>query len=149
MQSQSSSIPPGFEPSPIGDGFIDHIGIPYARREADGTYVLAFRAQKHHLNIRNVVHGGMLSAFADVAIGMNLARSAVHIGSEPLATLNLSVDFIGTARDGDWVEASVSLSKKAGKVRFGHCDVRANGRLVVQAKGVFYVSDAVRSHGVA
>jgi uncharacterized protein (TIGR00369 family) len=128
---------PGFEDAPLDEGFLDSIGPLYAKREADGTFVLAFRATPGHANRQGSVHGGMLATLADTAIGMNLARVTPNI--ETTLTLTLAMDYIGVAAAGDWVEARVTLTKVAGRVRFGDCEITVEGRVVARGHAVFYV----------
>ncbi|WP_158598098.1 hotdog domain-containing protein [Noviherbaspirillum saxi] len=74
---------------------------------------------------------------ADVAIGMNLARLTSTV--EVTLTLNLSLDFISQAREGDWIEAHVELNKEGGRVRLGQCRIVVGDSLVVRGTAVFYV----------
>jgi len=87
------------------------------------------------LNIERVVHGGMLSTVADQAIGVNVAHA--NNQSNDVLTIHLSVDFISPAVLDDWVEASVTLSKISGRVRFGNCELRVGDRLVLKASAIF------------
>jgi uncharacterized protein (TIGR00369 family) len=102
-----------------------------------GALTLALRAEEHHTNRYGLIHGGVLSTLADVAIGMNLCRvGQVQVDA---LTINLSLDFLGSCIPGDWIEAYVSLSKSHGHVRFGECRLMVGGRLVVRGSAVFYV----------
>jgi hypothetical protein len=38
-----------------------------------------------------------------------------------LSTANLSLDFAGTARIGDWLEAHVDVQKMGRRLAFAHC----------------------------
>lgn len=128
--------PPGYAPAPLDEGFLDLVGPLHAKRGADGVYTIAFRAGAAHVNRYGVVHGGMLATLADVAIGMNLAR--VTDAVETTLTLNLSMDFIDASSDGDWIEAHVALTKIAGRVRFGDCELRVGTRVIARGHATFY-----------
>jgi hypothetical protein len=59
------------------------------------------------------IHGGILASVADVAVGYAMAFAS----SPPtgLVTASMTLDFAGTARIGDWMEAAVDVfSNKAG-----------------------------------
>lgn len=129
-------IPPGYAPAPLDEGYLNRVGPLYAQRDGDGSYRIAFRADAAHLNRYGVVHGGMLATLADVAIGMNLAR--VTDAVETTLTLNLAMDFIDASASGDWIEAQVSLTKRAGRVRFGDCELRVGERLIARGHATFY-----------
>lgn len=129
-------IPAGFVPFPLEEGFLDLVGPLYVCKRNDGTHVVAVRATEAHENRHGMVHGGMLATLADVAIGMNLARVTGDV--ETTLTLNLAMDYIDVARAGDWLEAKVSLTKVAGRVRFGDCEITVHNRLVARGHATFY-----------
>lgn len=129
--------PEGFTPSTLDEGFLNQIGPLYQSQAEDGHHVIAFRATVRHLNLFKAVHGGMLATLADVAVGTNIARAGACF--EPSVTLTLSLDYIDAAHVGEWIEAHTALRKRAGRVRFGDCDILADGRLVARAHATFYV----------
>lgn len=141
----SHTVPEGFIPSDLIEGFLVHVGPLYMRPTPDqsASFLLAFRAEAQHVNRFGVVHGGMLATLADTAIGTNLARTGGNT-IETTLTLNLTLDYIAAARIDDWIEAHVVLTKERGKVRFGQCEMRCNDRLLVRASAVFYVPPEAR-----
>lgn len=136
--TETLPIPAGYVLSPPDAGFLSIVGPLYERPTGDGLFVLALRAGKAHQNRYGVVHGGMLSTLADVAIGVNLARAGK--GTVTQLTLNLSIDFIDAAHTGDWIEAHVRLTKTGGRVCFGDCELRVGDRIVTRAHATFYVA---------
>jgi uncharacterized protein (TIGR00369 family) len=131
--------PTGFKLAPLNEGFLNLVGPIYARAEKNRTLTLALRATAAHANRYGLVHGGLLATLADVAIGMNLARVTETV--ETTLTLNLSLDFVSSAKDGEWIETRVTLSKESGRVRFGECRVQVGEKLIVRGSAVFYVPD--------
>ena len=115
--------------------FTTMIGPIYSKPDGARLFRLGFRVAQEHLNIERVVHGGMLSTVADQAIGVNVAHA--NNQTNDVLTMHLSVDFISPAVLGDWVEASVSLSKVSGRVRFGNCELHVGDRLVLKASAIF------------
>lgn len=128
--------PTGFSLAPLDEGFLNLVGPLYGALDSEGVWVIAMKTGPQHANRYGVVHGGLLSTLADVAIGMNLSRSGVAYTDS--LTLNLSIDFLGSCEIGDWVEAHVSLTKRQGRVRFGECRLLVGDRMVVRASAVFY-----------
>src|SRR5690606_13508512 len=62
--------------SPHADeGFIEHVGPIWERRDADGTRY-GFVAHPKHANLLGVVQGGMLMTFADRALGLRAWEAA-------------------------------------------------------------------------
>ncbi len=136
-----STVPQGFLPSDLDEGFLVHVGPLYMRpvREHSRQFVLALRADARHANRYGVVHGGLLATLADTAIGGNLARTGTDPAVDTTLTVHLTLNYIAGAQVGDWIEARVRLLKERGRVRFGECDVVCGGKLLVQASASFYV----------
>src|SRR5205085_752475 len=78
--------------------------------------VLSLRAEEKHCNARGTVHGGALATIADIALGYALSYS-----TEPptaAVTANLTLDFAGSAKPGDWLEAHVDIQKLGSRLAF-------------------------------
>ncbi|CAN7769579.1 PaaI family thioesterase [Caballeronia sp. LjRoot34] len=131
-------VPAGFCPVP-SEGFLDTVGPVYMREDDAGGLCIASQMLERHRNQGGNVHGGMLATLADYAIGFNL----LQIGERPtrFGTVSLNIDFVSNGRIGEWLEATVTTDKAAGRVRFASCVIRGDGgRLVVRASGVFSAS---------
>ena len=115
--------------------FTQRIGPIYSKLAGTNQFKLGFLVDESHLNIERVVHGGMLSTVADQAIGINVAHA--NSQANDVLTMHLSIDFISPAVLGDWVEATVTLSKTSGRVRFGNCELKVGERLVLKASAIF------------
>ena len=116
---------------------IDMIGPVYSRG-AGKDLVLGITAQTKHCNARGSVHGGTLATLADIALGYALAYS-----TEPptaAVTANLSLDFAGSAKPGDWLEAHVDIQKLGGRLAFANCYISAGEQRIVRASAVFLVT---------
>src|SRR6185295_15600148 len=121
----------GFKPLFRSSPVIDLIGPVYSKGEG-ADLVLGLRVEQKHCNMRGTLHGGILATLADVALGYAIAFS-----SKPptgLVTANLTLDFAGTAKIGDWLEAKVDVQKKGSRLAFANCYIsvgdgrRARGR---------------------
>ena len=55
-------------------------------------------------------------------------------------TSNLSLDFAGTAKIGDWVEAHVDIQKQGSRLSFANCYLTVGEERIVRASAVFLVS---------
>lgn len=80
----------------------------YSHRMDDGVTRLGFFAREAHCNSRGFVHGGLVSALADNAMGESGARTS---GARGLVTVYLSVDFLASAQLGEWVEVRPRVLK--------------------------------------
>lgn len=96
------TVPTGFKPIPEGLGFTDNLNPCYRKLEGD-SLVFGLLVEKQHANSMGICHGGALMTLADIAAAScaNLARGV--IAGAP--TINLSMDFISAARQGQWIEA--------------------------------------------
>lgn len=136
MLRKYEPVPEGFEPLPLDSGFPYLIGPLYVCYDDSQAWIIGLRATKKHSNRYGIVHGGLLSTLADIALGFNFSRVTSIV--ETTLTLNLSINFVGSAEEGDWLQAHVELNKTDGRVRFGECRVLVNGRMVARATAVFY-----------
>jgi uncharacterized protein (TIGR00369 family) len=98
--SGEDKVPPGFRPLSEATGFAKANG-PWFEKIEDGRAIRGFLPGPQHANALGIVHGGMLAAFLDSAMG-----TAVWQGLQRRAvTLRLSLDYLGPARIGDWLQA--------------------------------------------
>ncbi len=131
-----TQIPEGFEPhfrkSPLTDPW-----EPLYSRMAERAVVLGFVAAQQHTNARGFVHGGLLSALADNAMGLSCASQHDAVGG--LVTVNLNVDFLGTAQLGQWIEINSPFTKTGRTLDFAQAFVTADGIVCARANATFRV----------
>ena len=129
-------VPTGFErhdrKSPLTEPW-----EPIYRRVSGDTVILGLRAGPAHTNSRGFVHGGLISALADNAMGLSCARASGHTGG--FVTVSLSVDFLGTAFEGQWLEFDTVFVKPGKSLAFAQAFVTADGQPCARANGVFRV----------
>lgn len=129
-----SPIPPGFEPHFRRSGLTDPWEPLYSKRLPDAVYIGLWAAEAH-ANSRGLVHGGLLSALADNAMGLSCAQVSV----EPVApvTINLTMDFISSAQLGEWIEVRPTVIKSGRNLSFVSAVVMANDRVCARANAIF------------
>ena len=135
-------VPAEFQPLYRNSPFLDLIGPLFSRGEGRDR-VLGLRAQEKHCNSRGSVHGGILATLADVALGYTMAFSSDPPGR--LVTANLSVDYAGTAKAGDWLEAHVDVQKQGSRLSFANCYIVVAGERIVRASAVCAVAGGKRA----
>lgn len=111
---------------------------PIYAQSRERAVVLAIRASEAHTNARGLVHGGLISALADNAMGLSCARQLASVGG--LLTLSLSVDFVSVARVGQWVTFETDFTKIGGTVCFAQAFVKADGAVCARASASFRVA---------
>jgi len=130
----SADVPAGFEPSGRTGPFLDLIGPVYTRAGERGI-LLGLRARSEHCNARGFVHGAVLAALLDVVCGRN-CRAYPN-----MLTVSLTVDYIASAQDGDWLEASATVTHAGRRLAFADGRVEAAGKPVAKASAVFAVAE--------
>ncbi len=130
------NVPTGFarhdRQSPLTDPW-----EPLYRRLSGNVIVLGLRAGPAHTNSRGFVHGGLISALADNAMGLSCAHQLGDGAS--LVTVNLSVDFLGAAHIGQWLEFDTVFIRPGATLCFAQAFAAADGQPCARANAVFRV----------
>ncbi|MEQ5786816.1 PaaI family thioesterase [Erythrobacter sp. NFXS35] len=116
-----------------GDPFESRSGPFFYRREDDGSYVSAFRAEPRHMNGGGFMHGGCLMTFADFAL---FAIATDELNGDHAVTLNLAGDFLGAVQSGSMVEARGEVTRGGGKTIFVRGMVTGNGKPALSFTGI-------------
>lgn len=136
MMQETTSIPAGFQRhfrhSPVTDPW-----EPIYSRRTEGAVVLGLVAETAHTNSRGMVHGGLISALADNAMGLSCAQQLGDGAS--LVTVNLTLDFLGVAKIGQWLEFDTVFVKPGGTLSFAQAFVTADGEPCARANAVFRI----------
>ena len=125
--------PPGFVALPARGGFTERNGPWFEKTDADGTVLRGLRVLPRHLNALGIVHGGLLTAFLDAALG----AAAWRASGRRCVTLSLNVEFLSHGRPGDWIEAEAFCTGFDSQV--AHARGRLYGRRhsILTGQGVF------------
>jgi len=134
----SETLPPGFVETHLVDPFEIHVG-PVLEHGPKGGKRFAFRVDKRHVNMRGIVHGGMLMTFADAAFGQ-AAWDATD--RAPSVTLNMQCQFLAPAKEGDLVEVVPVLTRRTRALLF------LRGDFTVEGMPIFSVSSVWKLLGV-
>ena len=130
-------IPEGFTPLFRSSPFLDLIGPVYGKGESPNL-VIGLYIEEKHCNARGFAHGGILATLADITLGYYLAFYTDP--PQSLVTANLTLDFAGSARLGDWVEVGVDIQKSGNRLAFANAYIKAGEERIVRASAVFLVA---------
>jgi len=122
----SSSFAPIDDPGP----FLEHVGPVLADGDAVGL-----RIEPHHLNSSGAAQGGLLATLVDFALGRAIRGSA----DSRAVTVSLTTDYLGAAKQGDFVEARTEVEHLGGTLAFADCSLTVEGREIVRGRAVFAV----------
>jgi uncharacterized protein (TIGR00369 family) len=130
----TDDVPEGFERHTRRSALTDPWEPIYARR-LEREIRLGFRGAAPHVNSRGFIHGGLICALADNAMGLSCGLQLPDISG--LVTVSLSVDFVGTARIGQWIEIRPEVVKAGKSLCFARALVMADDAICARASGVF------------
>lgn len=125
---------PHFRKSPLTDPW-----EPLYSQVTQDAVIIGLRAAEAHTNSRGFVHGGLISALADNAMGLSCGLGLTGGG---LVTVSLSLDFLGTARIGQWLAFETGFVKRGGTLCFAQAFVTADGEPCARASASFKVLKA-------
>ena len=125
-------VPDGYVALDWRRGFVHRIG-PLYRRETEDGYAMAFRVEAHHTNGMANAHGGMLMSFADMAWGHVVAVET----SSYWVTIRLSLDFLSSAKLGDWVEGAGEVLSTGDGVYMVKGRIWSGDRTLITGHGLF------------
>ena len=136
MTATCTDIPQGFEPhfrkSPLTDPW-----EPLYSKRTDKAVIIGLRLARPHTNGRGLIHGGLIAALADNAMGYSCLQVTGWASS--LVTIGLAVDFIGTAEVGQWLAVETDVIKTRSTICFAQSLVKADDVVIARANGTFRV----------
>jgi uncharacterized protein (TIGR00369 family) len=131
-----TDIPDGFEPlfrkSPLTEPW-----EPLYAKKTDKAVIIGLRLARPHTNGRGLIHGGLITALADNAMGYSCAQATGW--STSFVTISLSVDFVGSAEIGHWCSIESDVIKTGSTICFAQCLVKADDAVIARASGTFRV----------
>ena len=136
MTDTTAAIPEGFErhfrQSPLTEPW-----EPLYSKRTDKAVIIALRLARAHTNARGLIHGGLIAALADSAMG----HSCVHVmgGVSSLVTIGLAVDFVGTAEVGQWLTVESDVIKTGSTICFAQSLIKADDAVIARANATFRV----------
>lgn len=98
-----------------------------------------------HCNSRGLVHGALIAALADNAMGLSCGAVLTAEGRAEisgLVTITLNTDYIGSAKVGQWLATDTGFVKTGGSICFAACLVHADGEPIARANASFKVLQA-------
>ena len=135
----TDAIPEGFAPHFRKSGLTDPWEPLYSRNTGDAIRI-GLRAGPAHANSRGFVHGALISALADNAMGLSCGLVLEDLALENisgLVTVGLSVDFLSTARLGQWLEIRPTVLRSGKNLSFCTATIHADEALCARANSTF------------
>jgi acyl-coenzyme A thioesterase 13 len=135
MNGDLAPGPAGFSPVFAEAGFNKYVGPVW--RADDGSH-FRLTVREVHLNGGGAVHGGMLMALADIAMGKTVQLALAGDGQRAM-TVSLSCDFIGAVKLGETIVTRVSITRRTRSIVFVTATLEVGERTVLTATGLWKV----------
>lgn len=134
----SQPAPDGFAPHGRKSRVTDPWEPLYSRRAGDAVQIGVW-LREEHCNSRGFVHGAVIAALADNAMGLSYGTAASEAGVElqSAVTMSLSIDYAATARVGQWLQVEPRIIKAGRSVGFVDALITADGTIAARASGTF------------
>ena len=133
------AVPADFAAHTRRSPFTDPFEPLYARVGQD--YSLGTELRAVHCNSRGLVHGGFIATLADNAMGLSCGLALGQAGRKILGmvTVNLTIDYVGQAKVGDWLQTESHVVKLGGSLAFMETRLVSDGAVVARANATFKI----------
>jgi acyl-coenzyme A thioesterase PaaI-like protein len=138
FRDMTESVPEGFQPLAVSDGFIGHNGPYFWRQDAAGGFDFGFLTDARHGNPNGVLHGGAVLGFLDTILG----HAVVHATQRRCATVSLDSRFIAAVAPGAWIDGRTMMKKVTRSFAFVDAEAFAGDKLLVTAAAVFRIFES-------
>jgi uncharacterized protein (TIGR00369 family) len=137
MVNVNTEVPEGFElhfrQSPLTDPW-----EPLYSKRTEKAVIIGLRLARPHTNSRGLIHGGLIAALSDNAMGYSCAH--IMGGASSLVTIGLALDFVGTAQVGQWLSVETDVIKTGSTICFAQCLIKADDSIIARANATFRVT---------
>lgn len=130
MQAPPDGFAPHFKTSPVTAPW-----EPLYSRRGERSVEMGLWLRQAHCNSRGFVHGGVIAALADNAMGLSCV--ACQPGVKGALTVSLGVDYVATAKLGQWLLIAPRVIKAGGTLGFADALVTADGEAIARANATF------------
>ncbi len=114
-------------------GFVNLIGPVWMKRQ-EGRLLFALIVDRQHLNRDGFLHGGMILAFFDHAIGIVAFEAG---GVTRQVTIQLSTQFIKGARQGQFIEIHSDVLSQTANLLFMRAVCVSGSETLAAADGIW------------
>ena len=130
------TIPEGFERQTRGSPLTDP-WEPIYQKQTPEAIILGLWLAKPHTNARGFVHGGLIAALTDKAMGHSCGHQMR--GANSLVTVSMSIDFISSAQIGQWLTVETDVIKTGSTICFAQSLIKADDVIIARANATLRV----------
>lgn len=132
----SIDIPEGFQRHPRSSPLTEPWEPIYSKTTSEAV-IIGLRLARPHTNSRGIVHGGLIATLADNAMGLSCAVRMKE--PQRLVTISLNVDFLGSAKIGQWLSVETNFVKLGRSICFAQGLVTADSEPCARASATFKI----------
>jgi uncharacterized protein (TIGR00369 family) len=128
---------------PAPEGFMPHFKTspvtapwePLFSRRGVRNVEIGLWLREAHCNSRGFLHGGVIAALADNAMGLSCV--SCHRGVKGALTVSLNVDYVANAKLGQWLKIEPRVIKAEGTLGFADALITADRDIIARASATF------------
>lgn len=131
---------PRLKVAPHQLGFATHVGPFYEIALGHGMR-RAVLLDPRHLTPEGVIHGGVISTFADYVMYRGIGDEIGH--DLRFVTIELNCQFLAAAFANRWVYGEAHILRRTGSLVFAACEIFDQKRRIAFASGIWKLIDSV------
>lgn len=115
---------------------------PLYSRKSEASLQMGLVLAEAHCNSRGLVHGGVIAALSDNAMGLTCVAALMTKGRDVgkgLVTVSLGVDYLGSAKLGQWLQIDPEPVKVGGSICYARAIVHADDKPVAMTNATFKI----------
>ena len=129
------SVPAGYSPVFAEAGFNAYVGPVF---RADDGSDFRFTVREVHMNGGGALHGGMMMALADIAMGKTV-HALLEADGQRAMTVSLNCDFIGPVKQGETIVTTVGITRRTRSIVFVTATLMVESRTIMTATGLWKI----------
>ena len=129
-QAAPEGFMPHFKTSPVTAPW-----EPLFSRRGERSVEIGLWLRKAHCNSRGFLHGGVIAALADNAMGLSCV--ACRPGVKGALTVSLNVDYVASAKLGQWLRIEPRAIEVGRTLGFVDALITADGDTIARASATF------------
>ena len=130
-----AAAPAGYAPVFAEAGFNAYVGPVW---RADDGSDFRFTVRDVHMNGGGALHGGMMMALADIAMGKTVHAALAADGARAM-TVSLNCDFIGAVKLAETIVTRVAITRRTRSIVFVTATLEVEGRTIMTATGLWKI----------
>jgi uncharacterized protein (TIGR00369 family) len=142
LKAGSNEAPEGYVRATHGGPYAAGLGPLHVLR-LEGEVRLGLRVRRQHCNSGGQAHGGLIASLADLGLihCVGVMRDREGRPRALLSTVTLSVDYLGPAREGCWLEVRAAVTRLGARLAFVEGGLFADAARIGRASAVFSVRE--------